>query len=363
MFVPTHFNELIGNKKTLQNWEHAILNIHDGDIILIRGYSGTGKTLGTRLLTENYNRLLIDTNICTDGKDILDRIYKFHNWADINESLSSTNNISQKVIIIDEIESFIKIDRNVLNIVLSYNKKYKEDSIPVILIGNDDVLKKLGDIKNYITREIMIPRLSDVDIFLFFKKRIPKNKIKLADLMKIIEDANGNMYSVMLTITARLQQNKKKILYSYVGDEQKSLHEIFECKNPIIVEKLLSDDDWINPLKVHENIIKVLSKSLYEKFLSYYLYYEIWNYKATDSVIPLSYLAFSILSCIKHESSDGKVDTFDFSKLLSYISTKKKYKKLLYDKVSPSYPIEDLGLYWVHNHVYNKKKKLQENIL
>lgn len=367
MFVPTDFTELIGNKMVLKQWSNAITNIRYGNIVLVRGCSGIGKTLGTRLLTKEYNSLFIDTNVSIDGKDILDRIQKFHNWIDLGSSLSSTNNLLQKIIIVDEIESFMRIDRNVLNTILSYKKKYGDNSIPIILIGHDDIVKKLGDIKHYITEDIRLPRLSDIDIFIFFKKRIPKNKIKLADLMKIVEESNGNMYSAMLTIQTRL--NKKKYpFYSYVGDEQRSLHEIFECKNPLIIEKLLSDDDWVNPLKVHENSIKVLNMPVYQNFLLSYLYYEVWHHKLIGSIdnfcdIHLSFLAFSILLCMNNECSHGKIDVLDFSKLLSYISTKKKYRKLLHDKVPLSYPIEELGLFWVHNHIYSKKKRCQKNIL
>lgn len=370
MFVPKTFDELIGNKKVLCQWKECISNIRYGDIVLLYGYSGTGKTIGTRLLVESnmYNTLFIDTSVSSDGKDILDRMYKFHNWSDLSESFTSTNNISKKVIVIDEIESFAKIDRNVLNTILLYNKTYKDSSIPIILIGYDDILKKLGGIKAYITHEIRVPRLNDTDIFIYLKNRIPPNKIKLADLMKLIENANGNMYSVILSVNLRLQTKKNAYSYTYTGDEQRSLNEIFECKNTLIIEKLIRDDDWINPLKVHENIIKVLDINRYHEFLFKYLYYEIWQYKLIDTLdsmseIPVSYLSFSIVSSIKQQDTDGKIASFDFSKLLSYISTKKKYKKILYEKVTHSYPIEDLGLYWIHNHFYSKKKLTLENIL
>ena len=375
MFRIEKFAELIGNTTTLIEWKSAITNIKSGEILFIRGASGTGKTLGTTLLAKelHYNELFIDTNTVSDGKNILDRMNKFHNWTDLTESFSNTSNTFKKIIIIDEVESFVKIDRNVLNSIVSYNKKYQEQSIPIILIGHDDVLKKLGDMKHYITNVVKIQRLNDIDIFLFFKKRIPKNRIKLDVLMKIVEDSNGNIYSAVQTVLCHLQQKKNTLIMasSYTGDEQKSLHEIFECKNPLIVEKLLSDDDWINPLKIHENIIKILDADIYRTFLKDYLYYEEWHTKLENSIdsltdIHIMYLSFVILSAVKNQNTDGKIDTLDFSKLLSYVSTKKKYKKLLYDKVPPTYPIDEAGLYWIHEHLYpnkNKSKKDRQNIL
>ena len=368
VFIPKSFDELIGSKPVLLEWKRTIECIQRGQIIFISGFSGVGKTLGTKLLVEeySYNSLFLDTSISTDGKDVLDRILKFNNWSDLSTSFQNmVANTSKKVIVIDEIESFIKIDRNILNCVLSYTKANKDTHIPIILISHVDVLKKLGDMKNYITTHVKINRLEDVDIFLFFKTRIPKNKIKLNVLMTIVEQSNGNIYSSMLSILNKLQKNNKNYLpIDYVAEEQKTLQELFECKNPVIVEKLLSDDDWMNPLKVHENIIKILNCEIYVDFLKKYLYFELWHSKMDEcsmTDIHMMYLTHIILEAVRHQNTDGKIDTMDFSKLLSYISTKKKYKKIMYEKVPHSYPVEDLGLFWIHSHIY--KKKGLKNIL
>lgn len=364
IFIPKSFDELIGSPPVLLRWKKTIENIQKGQIIFISGFSGVGKTLGTKLLLNefSYNSLFLDTSIASDGKDVVDRIQKFHNWSNLNNSFQQlVGNKAKKVIVIDEIESFIKSDRNILNAVLSYTKTNKDTHIPVILISHMDVLKKIGDMKNYITTHIKINRLEDIDIFLFFKKRIPTNKIKVRELMNIIEQSNGNIYSSMLSI---LNSFKKGIMNNYVAEEQKTLQELFECKNPLIVEKLLADDDWMNPLKIHENIIKVLDREIYVDFLKKYLYYELWHSKLDDcstTDIHMIFLTHIILEAIRHQNTDGKIDTMDFSKLLSYISTKKKYKKLMYEKVPLCYPVEDLGLFWIHSHIYNKKG--EKNIL
>lgn len=359
-FIPKSFDELIGSKPVLLEWKRTIQTIEKGQIVFISGFSGVGKTLGTKLLIDEcgYNSLFLDTSVSTDGKDVLDRIQKFNNWSFQQMVITNT---SKKVIVIDEIESFIKIDRNILNCVLSYTKANKGTHVPIILISHVDVLKKLGDMKNYITTHVKINRLEDVDIFLFFKARILKNKIKLNVLMSIVEQSNGNIYSTMLTVLNRLGASllqKRVVTSNYVAEEQKTLQELFECKNPLIVEKLLADDDWMNPLKIHENIIKILNREIYVDFLKKYLYYELWHSKLDDystTDIHMMYLSHIILEAVRHQNTNGKIDAMDFSKLLSYISTKKKYKKLMYDKVPPSYPVEDLGLFWIHTHIYNKK--------
>lgn len=374
LFIPTSFDELIGNKRSLQEWKEIMRTIQNDQILYVCGYSGVGKTIGTKLLLhENqYESLFLETSICLDGKDILDRMYKFHQWMDLGASLQEKGvSLRKKVIVLDEIESFIKIDRNVLNCLLTYKKKYQHESLPIVLLGHMDTLKKLGDMKHSITYTVKLQRLQDIDIFLYMKKRLPKNKIKLTDLMKIAEDANGSICTALLTIQQRLQQGKKKLLLAnYVGDEQKTFPEIFACKNPLMVDKLLMEDDWMNPLKIHENMIKIVDHPTYAAFLWSYIYYEHWRTKFDadgiyDTMIPIMYLTNAILWYV-HQGVSQPLDTMDFSKLLSYISTQKKYKKLMYEKVPVTYPIEDLGLYWIQTYKEGKKRgkdKDIENIL
>jgi hypothetical protein len=346
MFKINSFFELIGSKTILTNWYDAVKNIAIGEIVFIYGYSGTGKTCGTRLLVEEfkYNSLFLDTSICNDGKDIYDRILKFHQWSSLVDQLNETPNLDKKIIIIDELESFFKADRNILNIILNYIKLYKNESIPIVLIGDTEIAKKLGDIKNFITTSLYLSRLQDSDVFLFLKKHLPKNKIKLNELMKIAEDANGNINIAIQTIECKLN-NKKLKLCNLVAEEQRTFPEIFKSKNQDIIARLLLEDNWMHPLKIHENIIKLLNLTYYINFLKDYILFEEWNYKyQSDETIPFYYLSFIIIYYIQLQKSDGTINTMDFSKLLSYISTQKKYKKLSY---THDFPIEDIGLHWM----------------
>jgi hypothetical protein len=361
---PVCFDELIGKNTTLAEWRRVIKEIKSGEILFLNGYSGVGKTVGTHFLLEEFafKPLFLDTNNSIDGKDILDRINKFHKWANLTSTMTKgeEGGTGRKIIVIDEIESLMKVDRNVLNYVLSYHKEHKAKSHPIILIGHCDIVKKLGDMKNYVTTYMHLERLDPTDIFTYFKERTARKKLRLADLKNIVKESNGNIYAAMLSIANRVKEPIKVQMPAYVGNEQKTLTEVFECKNPLIIEKLLNDDDWMNPLKIHENIIKVINGDVYAGFLNKYLYYEVWISKVYENIgastnLPITFLTMAIVSALNaQKDATGKIDAMDFSKLLSYISTKKKYKKLLYEKVGPGYPIEDLGLYWVHSHIYTK---------
>ena len=45
----------------------------------------------------------------------------------------------------------------------------------------------------------------------------------------------------------------------------------------------------------------------------------------------------------------------DFSKMLSYISTKKKFKKMIINRCPNNYPIDDIGYYWLYSE--NQRNK------
>lgn len=324
---PTTFEEYIGNPRVLQSWKTAIECIKPGDILYIYGYSGVGKTSGTLLLAKPFNILLLDTSKCSDSKELLDHIHKFHSWSSLFQ-----DNDKQKLIIIDELETFIKTDRNSLNMLMTYIKQYGKEALPIILIGDTDSSKKLGEIKNYITDSIYLNRLQDADMFLYFKKRLPRNKIKLVDLMKITEDAAGNILIAIKNIEERYLK-RKTLLSHYKGDEQKTFNEIFNCRNPDIISKLLLEDTWMHPLKVHENSIGVLDEKIYPAFLKDYILFEQWHNSVEDSSLPIDFLAHILI----YFMPEGlKIETMEFSKVLSYISTQKKYKKLYYT-------FEDLG--------------------
>lgn len=343
MFKVEKFDDLIGISKILNRWKQTIMNIRKGDIIFLYGFSGVGKTLGTSLLVKefNYNGLWIDTSVCENGKDIYDRILKFHNWSSILQQMEQR----EKIIVIDELESLLKTDRNILNILLQYVKNYNTFAIPIVLIGDTEIAKKLGDIKTYITETIYLARLQENDIFLFLKKRVPRNKIKLDQLMKIAEDSHGNLYVAIRNTEDRMVKKKSCMISNFVGDEQRTFPEIFQCKNPDIITKLLMEDNWMHPLKIHENIIKLLDEENYYRFLKEYVFFETWNYKNRfDDIYIYYYLSLYIIYFITLQNSDGIIDTMDFSKLLSYISTQKKYRKLMY---SNTFPIQDLGLHWM----------------
>lgn len=323
---PTSFEEYIGHPRALELWKKAVTQIKPGNIVYIYGYSGVGKTTGTQYLTQSFNVLQIDSSICGDSRDILDRIKKFHSWSILFHS-----NDKEKVIVIDELENFLRSDRNTLNNLLAYLKSHT-NPLPVILIGDTETNKKLGEIKSHITDTIFLNRLQETDIFLYLKKRLPKNKLKLADLLQIAEDSNNNIALAIQNVEDRLKKKSKSIYLShYKGDEHCTFNEIFSSRNPDTIARLLQEDAWMHPLKIHENSLTLLDEKTYPVFLEKYLIFEQW--RSEDNPIPYDYLGHVLVHYIPEKNI---LPTMEFSKLLSYISTQKKYRRSIYT-------FEDLG--------------------
>ena len=119
---------------------------------------------------------------------------------------------------------------------------------------------------------------------------------------------------------------------------------------------LLSEDPWIHPLKILENIPKVYSKNTYKDFLKDYLVFEELIYNNDMSYdLPIGFLSQLILN-YNLQLKNVKHVNIQFTKLLSYISTQKKLHRSLYDKIPKDIPINEIGFYWIHQSLQSNKK-------
>jgi energy-coupling factor transporter ATP-binding protein EcfA2 len=319
--TPTTFEDYIGHPRTLQSWKEALSHLKKGQLVYIYGHAGTGKSTATRLLTAPYNTLTLDSSNCTDSKELMDRLLKFQNWSPLFH-----NNDKEKVVVVDELETLLKTDRNTLNNIHLYLKQHGDNALPIVLLGDLDTSKKLGEIKTIITETIYLPRLQDADIFHYLKKRLPKNKIKLTDLMLLTEEAYGNIQLAIKNVEDRLHK-RKTLLSPYQGDEHKTFPEIFSCRNPDTMTRLLLEDTWMHPLKIHENALTILDTPTYASFLKEYIFFEHWQQTQQDNTLPFDYLAHLLIHFVPPNTI---LPSMEFSKLLSYMSTQKKYKRTNY---------------------------------
>lgn len=358
-FVIRNTEDFIGNKWIFQNIENAVQNIKNNDKLLLIGPSGIGKTLFIETVCNKYGYEIIklDSSCCEHSNEFLDRLNKNHHWTNIMQSFQE--NTKKRIMIIDELETLIKIDRNIPSTLIKFWEK-SNVSIPYIIIGQYDADKKIGELKKLCT-VYNLQRIQDADMFLYLKQRLPKNKIKLADLMKIVEQSNGSLYAAIQSIKSYHKSHKQVV--SFGMDKPLELKYIFQYTDIERIYLTIQNDPWIYPLKILENSYKIYPKMDYKFFLKYYMFFEEWMYKEHMlNDMPIGYLAQVIMYYNIQHSNTKNID-FQFTKLLSYISTKKKLQRSIYQKIPHNIPVSEIGVYWTHQYIINKSSKFSANEL
>lgn len=351
LFEVKTLNDFVGNKKMFETIYDWIKNIKHTDKLLIIGPPGIGKTKYIEMVCQEfaYDFLKIDSTCCNHSKDFIDRLTKIHQWKDITQSFQ--DNPKPRIVLIDELETLIKVDRNIPSHLIKFWEKI-EKPLPYILIGQYEADKKISELRKQ-CNVLYLQRIQDNDMFLYLKSKLPRNKVKLADLMKIAEDSNGSIYAAIQAIIG-YTQSKKQII-NYGKDKTLDLGDIFQYKNYTDINMLLNEDPWIHPLKILENAPKVYSKYEYTKFLKDYLVFEELIYKNDMSYdLPIGFLSQLILNYNLQLKKPKHID-IQFTKLLSYISTQKKLHRSLYEKIPKEIPINEIGFYWIHQSLQSHK--------
>jgi DNA polymerase III delta prime subunit len=352
LFEVKSINDFVGNKKMLETIRDWIKNIKNTDKILIIGPPGIGKTKYVELVCQEfqYDFIKIDSTCCNHSKDFIDRLMKIHQWKDITQSFQE--HPKPRIVLIDELETLIKVDRNIPSYLIKFWEK-SEKPLPYILIGQYEADKKISELRKQCA-VLYLQRIQDNDMFLYLKSKIPRNKVKLSDLMKIAEDSNGSIYAAIHAIIGYTQS--KKQIVNYGKDKTLELGDIFQYKNYTDIYMLLSEDPWIHPLKILENAPKVYSKNEYMTFLKDYLAFEELIYNNDLSYdLSIGFLSQLILNYNLQLKKPKQVD-IQFTKLLSYISTQKKLHRSLYEKIPKEIPINEIGFYWIHQYLQSNKK-------
>ena len=366
LFTVQKLEDLIGNHSPIQFIKNFIEKIQNRDKLIVIGPSGVGKTKCIEMVCElyGYEVCKIDSDNCEDSKVFMDRLEKLHQWKDILQTFQDHQ--KKRILVLDEMESLIQMDRNIPSYLIKFWNR-NESHMPCIIIGQYQAEKKIGELKK-ICQMIHFSRIQEKDLFLYLKARVPKGKIKLTDLMKIAEAANGSVYSAIQSILEydhHCVKNKSKkktpMILNNGQDDLLKIESIFSYLNREAIYQVLSEDLWIHPLKVLENSSKIYPSEQYASFIPKYLFFEEWMHiQNQHEELPAGYLTELI-----YEYNDQLAKTLkkpigtiemDFTKLLSYISTQKKLHRSIYDKCSKDIPIYEIGYYWIHNYLQQNKK-------
>lgn len=324
--------------------------ISNKSCIFIAGISCIGKTHSIKQICKylNYHIINIDSNNCYNSKQLFDIIDK----GITSSLLQIIANLSpKKIILIDNFDAILTGDRTINSTLLSILTENKYKNTPIICITNYEILKKLGDIKKICKiYELAIP--SDNDI----SKILKKNKIDC----EIIKDKNkssnnGNIFKVI--------NNIKKDNIDKIYDIE-YLYDLHYDKD--IIYRILLTEQWLIPLRYHENLIIELNNRIipisklnnfYKNYIDIIIYYDIFMYKnLNENAIDIFATQIYKLSKLNYKKKN-KSTMDNFTKILSYLSLQKKYIKNSYNT---DFPLYQIGNY--HMYLLNKKFIYFDNI-
>lgn len=337
--------------KNIREWVEKSINLPSStkisfkSCLFIHGYSGIGKTYLIEKICKDLNLFVINftLNNCSSSEEFNDLIIKSITSSFL-QILTSNNN--SKIIIIDNYDSILSIDRtinsalyNILN-----NEKYKH--ITIICICNNELLKKLGNIKKKCLIIEYLPPNNDEYL------KILKCKFPNIDLSNINEifNINNNISQAIKIIENNDMSGKYAII-----DKTYNLNFLYSVHydNEIIL-KLLYSDTWLIPLRFHENLINELKNrsitinnknEYYKNFIYNICYFDLFMNKncINEAINFFSCMIYQLSLCPIKKNKVSNID--NFTKLLSYLSLQKKNTKKAFTSI---YPIYQISIYHIN---------------
>lgn len=266
----------------------------------------------------------IHSSNCMNAKEMRDMIQK-------GMKTSLLSNLAQivatKVVIIDELEVFLQMDRMMTSALSDALVEYRSSAGFIIILGDSALEKKVAGMKgNLKIYECCMP--TPADMYLWCKDRAPKS-MKKTLLMEIAEASNGNPGYAMNMVKSKMVCASKS--ERAVGDETNR------------VRAKLADDPWLYPLRFHENLVKELAKkkgtkqqkaSVYQNCLEMLCEWDYMMGSVDDPMCAMEHVCNAItvvvpaLESKKTTQKDTTLD--DFTKVFSNLSLQKKQERNLH---------------------------------
>ena len=344
-------NNLCGNHSIynniliwLRNFNYDI-KISDQSCIIVAGPTSIGKSYSINKICNylNYEIILIDNNNCYNSQYLKDIIYKSTSSSFLQ---ILTNNFQKKVIIIDNFDSLFIADKTINITLLKILLENKLKNIPIICISNNDIIKKIGDIKKLCNIHLLSPPNNDEISEILQKSNIDINKIN-----KLCLNSNGNLNKLFRDINN--VNNDNDILYSDSIENSSDINILYgNIFNRQQTKKILIKDPWMIPLKFHENLIinlnnRNLSLNKYNEYYKNFIYimclYDYYMFKENiEFCVELFASMVYFLSIFKYKKN-ATSNIGNFTKMLSYLSLQKK-------NIKNNYNIKNMPLYQISNY-------------
>ena len=348
--------------------------LHYKNVCIVTGSSGIGKTFGINIALKASNKHIYKLNDldCSNSKefrDLLNKITSSHVMSQF-ENLR----IEDKIIWIDDFDSFIIFDRTFLH---TLQNILDNESFPAIKII---ISTSCADLKHYtkfyshgLIISLKIPEVAAVIPFL--RKTYPNVSVKA--ITNIADSTNGNISSALHMIDLELQNIVKKTkliqiipLSTKTIDTYYDLVDLFNTNYNIEIGRYIFHiDPWLHPLRFHENILQEWPKrkgtvknkeATYTSILQLYCDWDqIMSYSKINDSNDI-YIATELIAHVpSYLKTFGKkksvVSTMDeFTRMFNFLSLKKKNSVALY---TTDFPWITIGSFCKHLYDDKNKKK------
>ena len=326
----------------LQKFNYDI-KISAESCIIVAGPTSIGKSYSINSICNylDYEITLIDNNNCHNSQYLKDIICKSTSSSFIQ---ILTNNFKKKVIIIDNFDSLFISDKTINLTLLKILLENKLKNIPIICVSNNDIIKKIGDIKKVCNIYTLTTPNNDEITEILQSKDVDINNID-----KLCSNSNGNLNKLFRDIT----NDNNDILYSDSIDYTSDINILYSTNfNRSQTKKILIKDPWMIPLKFHENLIinlnnRNISLNKYNEYYKSFMYimciYDYYMFKENiEFCVELFASKVYYLSILKYKNN-ATSNIGNFTKMLSYLSLQKK-------NIKNNYNIKNMPLYQLSNY-------------
>ena len=326
----------------LQKFNYDI-KISAESCIIVAGPTSIGKSYSINSICNylDYEITLIDNNNCHNSQYLKDIICKSTSSSFIQ---ILTNNFKKKVIIIDNFDSLFISDKTINLTLLKILLENKLKNIPIICVSNNDIIKKIGDIKKVCNIYTLTTPNNDEITEILQSKDVDINNID-----KLCSNSNGNLNKLFRDIN----NDNNDILYSDSIDYTSDINILYSTNfNRSQTKKILIKDPWMIPLKFHENLIinlnnRNISLNKYNEYYKSFMYimciYDYYMFKENiEFCVELFASKVYYLSILKYKNN-ATSNIGNFTKMLSYLSLQKK-------NIKNNYNIKNMPLYQLSNY-------------
>jgi hypothetical protein len=274
---------------------------------------------------------IFDSTNCSNGKDFKDKLFKT-TQANVLAQFYSTR-AEDRVIFVDELDALLSIDRSFLT---TFKDITLPKNIKVVLACTPDIAKKFMIPHKLIT----LNAAGEADILLALKSLKSGDRVK--NLLAAAEASEGNIARALNHLTIATKRVKTCT--------DMTLGAVY--RNPSIAFQVFTVDQWLNPLRFHENLLHELQQRVkprmsnikentYTSIMHDMCLWDVMmSHGGQTDYIATHYIAQATRRLeILNVKRTAEAPASEFTKLINMLSVRKKGINGLYCSIFPWYQV------------------------